>query len=111
MQQCQVMPRGIKKNEAGEMEIVKADAIGDRADIEDHAVHILIDEIQVKERRVLASFSLQSVMELVVAMLVIVQVKHQVGYRELTSVATLKWAPYYPGYSLCSLNSNMISIA
>lgn len=81
------MPKGIKKNEAGEMETAMADAIGDRVGIEGHAVHILTNEIQAKEMRVLTSFSWQSVIEIIVAMLVVVQVKHQVAYRECTSVA------------------------
>lgn len=34
----------MKKNEAGEMETVVADSIGDRVDIEGHAVDFSVDE-------------------------------------------------------------------
>lgn len=91
------MPSGAKRNKEKQSRgngDFDAGAIGDRVDIEGHAVHILMDEIQVKEMRALTSFSLQSIMEIIVAMLVTVQVKHQVGYSKLTSVATLTYRQF-----------------
>lgn len=43
--QCQLVTSGIKKNKAGEIATVKADAIGDRVAVCGHTVDILIDEI------------------------------------------------------------------
>lgn len=53
----------------GMMGAVKADAAGDGVDNEGHALDVLIDEIQANRMRVFTSFSLCTVLELVVAML------------------------------------------